>query len=141
MDITANQVGIWVLILVALVPAAKVVVDWIKPPQTQRIEQPLEVSRAAEFAPLKHLHTDLQTEIRCESTHKNINTRLDSFSSEIRAALQEHDRKAESRTSDVHERLNNLVTAIASSDSRTAGEIAEVRGALNAHLNNHPRPT
>ena len=138
MSVTTDQVGVWVLVLVALVPAAKVLVDWIKP-STQRLEQPVVVREDTAFAPLKHVHTDLQTESRCETIHKNINARLDSFSSEIRTALQEHDRKAESRTSDVHERLNNLVTSISDNESRVSGAIAEVRGSLNAHIASHPR--
>jgi hypothetical protein len=140
MELSANQVGVWILVLVALIPAAKVVVDWIKP-TTHRIEQPVETREVDTFAPLKHVHTELQTENRCEAIHRAINGRLDSFSSEIRTALQEHDRKAESRTSDVHERLNNLVTCISDNERRVTGDIAEVRGSLTAHIQSHSRAT
>ncbi len=138
MELSANQVGVWILVVVALVPAAKVLVDWIKP-TTHRIEQPIVVRASETFASLKHVHADLQTESRCEAIHRAINGRLDSFSSEIRTALQEHDRKAESRTSDVHERLNNLVTCISDNERRVSGEIAEVRGSLSAHIQSHSR--
>jgi hypothetical protein len=139
MDLTAaNQVGVWILVVVALIPAAKVLVDWIKP-TTHHIEQPLEVFESDKFAPLKHMHADLQTENRCEAIHRNINARFDSFAGEIRTSLQEHDRKAESRTSDVHERLNNLVTCISDNERRVVGDIAEVRGSLSAHITSHAR--
>jgi hypothetical protein len=134
MELTAAQVGIWIGVLVLLIPAAKTVSDWVRPP-TRNIEpQPLRVQPEPELAPRLHLHPDLQTEARCSNIHATIGQKFDQFSAEIRSSLREHDRKAEERTSAVHDRINSLIDGVNDKFTDISGDVAEIRGQLNNHI-------
>ena len=137
MELTASQVGIWIGVAILIIPAAKTVSDWIRPP-TRNIEpQPLRVQPEPELASRLHVHPDLQTESRCDNIHASLGLKFDQFSSEIRSSLREHDRKAEERTSGVHERVNSLIEGINNKFTEQAGDIAETRGQLHNHIANH----
>ncbi len=134
MELTASQIGIWIGVLILLIPAAKTLTDWVRPPTRMIEPQPLRVQPEPELAQRQHLHPDLQTESRCDNIHAQLGSKLDQFAAEIRSSLREHDRKAEERTVGVHERVNSLIEGINNKFTAVAGDIAEVRGQLNSHL-------
>jgi hypothetical protein len=134
MQVSAADVGLWIGVVVFLIPAIKVVVDWIRP-QSRRIEpQPLRVEAQPQYALANHTHAELQDEARCRETHAELSRTLAATVSEIRESLTEHDRKAESRASDTHERVNNLIASLSERDRQVAAELGELRGKLNNHI-------
>ena len=121
-----NELGIWVAILVLLIPAAKVVADWIRPP-VRRIEpQPLEVRPAAEYmsrADCARMHADTQ---RFEDHRFDS---IDSRLTELVAALDRRNTEGESRASKIHQRIDGVIETV-----------SELRGQVSNHINEHERP-
>jgi FixJ family two-component response regulator len=56
---------------------------------------------------------------------------------EIRASLAEHDRQAENRAGDTHERINTLIVSLNARDTQVAGDIGELRGKIDQHIAIH----
>jgi hypothetical protein len=127
--VNANQVGIWVGIVVLLIPAAKVVADWIRPP-IRRIEpQPLEVKPAADYmtrADCSRMHAETQ---RFEDQRFDA---IDARLAELVSALDRRNAEGEGRASKIHARIDGVVEAV-----------SELRGKVDTHISghgNHGRP-
>ena len=126
--VTPTEIGIWIGIVVLLVPTIKVVVDWIRP-QSRRIEsQPLEVKAAADYmsrADCTRMHAETQ---RFEDQRFDA---IDARLSELVAALDRRNQEGESRASKIHSRIDGVVEAV-----------SELRGKVDTHIanGNHGRP-
>lgn len=131
-----EAVGLWILVALALLPGIETIVGWIRP-RTQKIDQPLRVEAQPKYALEDHTHEDMQSESDCRDTHKVLAATWTATVSEIRASLIEHDRKAEERASDTHERINNLIATLGDRERQVAGEIGELKGKLNNHIATH----
>jgi hypothetical protein len=123
MSVTADQVGVWILVLVALVPAAKVVADWIKPPLRRIDPQPLEVRAAADYmsrADCARMHSETQ---RFEDQRFDA---IDARLSELVSALDRRNIEGETRASKIHSRIDGVVEAV-----------SELRGKVDTHISGH----
>jgi uncharacterized protein YicC (UPF0701 family) len=123
--VNANQVGIWVGIVVLLIPAIKVVVDWIKPPSRRIEPQPLEVRPAADYMTRQdcsRMHAETQ---RFEDQRFDA---IDARLSELVSALDRRNQEGESRASKIHQRIDGVVEAV-----------SELRGQVNTHISAHGR--
>ena len=125
MNPSASDIGIWIGIAILIIPAAKVIVDWIRP-QTRRIEpQPLEVKPAADYvtrADCTLMHAQTQ---RFEDQRFNA---IESRLSELVASLDRRNAEGESRAAKIHGRIDGVVEAV-----------SELRGQVNTHIDQHPR--
>ena len=120
---STSDVGIWIGVVVLLIPAAKVITDWIRPTPTQRLEQPIEVKPAAEYMTLDACRTmHLQIERFESAKFAAIESRI----GELTAALDRRNSDGEERASAIHARINPL-----------AQEIRGVADTLNNHLADH----
>lgn len=139
-DVSTTEIGVFVACAIALIPAVDAIRKWGQGAETRKIEpDPLNVQVQHPPASAQHAHMEYQTEERCNLIHDQFSARLDSFMGELRASLQEHDRKAEARTSEVHERMNKFVLATSEKLNAIAVNTARVEGALDNHVQNHGR--
>jgi hypothetical protein len=139
-DPTYTEIGVFVAVAIALIPAIDTLRGWIKPNSGRTIENdPLNV--AIQHPPVgpNHTHPENQLEARCNVMHQELNARFDNFASEVRASLADHDRKAEARTSDVHDRINNLVQSVSDKLTAIASATSNVQGKLDNHIANDAR--
>lgn len=125
MNPSASDIGIWIAVAVLLIPAVKVVVDWIRP-QVRRIEpQPIEVRPAADYVTRQdcaRMHSETQ---RFEDQRfDTIEARL----KELVAAMDRRNAEGEFRASKIHGRIDGVVEAV-----------SELRGQVNTHIDQHPR--
>lgn len=125
MNPSSTDIGIWIGVAVLLIPAVKVVVDWIRP-QTRRIEpQPLEVKPAADYmtrADCTRMHAETQ---RFEDQRFDaIEERL----TELVASLDRRNQEGEARASRIHGRIDGVVQTV-----------SELRGQVNNHIEEHSR--
>ena len=139
-DPTYTEIGVFVAVAIALIPAVDTLRGWIKPNSGRTIENdPLNV--AIQHPPVgpNHTHPENQLEARCTVMHAELNARYENFCAEIRASLSEHDRKAEARTSDVHERINSLVVSVSDKLTSISTATAYIQGQLQNHITNDAR--
>jgi hypothetical protein len=134
-DPTYTEIGVFVAVAIALIPAVDTLRGWIKPNSSRTIENdPLNVSIQHPPVGPNHQHPENQLEARCNVMHTELNHRFDKFAAEVRASLSEHDRKAEARTSDVHDRINNLVQSVSDKMAELAASNANIHGQLTNHI-------
>jgi hypothetical protein len=134
-DPTYAEIGVCVAVAIALIPAIDTLRGWIKPNSGRTIENdPLNV--AIQHPPVgpNHTHPENQLEARCNVMHTELNQRFDRFAAEVRASLTDHDRKAEARTIDVHQRINNLVESVSTKLTEIATSNANIEGQLANHI-------
>jgi hypothetical protein len=134
-DPTYTEIGVFVAVAIALIPAVDTLRGWIKPNSGRTIENdPLNV--AIQHPPVgpNHTHPENQLEARCNVMHTELNQRFDRFAAEVRSSLGEHDRKAEARTIDVHQRINNLVESVSTKLTEIATSNANIEGQLANHI-------
>jgi len=134
-DPTFTEIGVFVAVAIALIPAVDTLRGWIKPNSGRTIENdPLNV--AIQHPPVgpNHTHPENQLEARCNVMHQELNQRFDRFAAEVRASLTDHDRKAEARTIDVHQRINNLVESVSTKLTEIATSNANIEGQLANHI-------
>jgi hypothetical protein len=134
-DPTYTEIGVFVAVAIALIPAIDTLRGWIKPNSSRTIENdPLNV--AIQHPPVgpNHTHPENQLEARCNVMHQELNQRFDRFAAEVRASLTDHDRKAEARTIDVHQRINNLVESVSTKLTEIATSNANIEGQLANHI-------
>lgn len=120
--VTPTDVGIWIGIAILLVPAIKVVVDWIKPPSRRIDPQPLEVKAAADYmsrADCTRMHAETQ---RFEDQRFDA---IDARLADLVAALDRRNHEGESRASKIHQRIDGVVEAV-----------SELRGKVDTHIGN-----
>jgi hypothetical protein len=123
MNLSSSDVGVWICVAVLLIPAVKVIADWIRPAPTQRLEQPIEVKPAAQYMTME----------ACRAMHAQIErfeaakfAALETRISELTASLDRRNADGEERASAIHARINPL-----------AQEIRGVSDTLNNHLADH----
>jgi hypothetical protein len=134
-DPTYTEIGVFVAVAIALIPAVDTLRGWIKPNSSRTIENdPLNV--AIQHPPVgpNHTHPENQLEARCNVMHQELNQRFDRFAAEVRASLTDHDRKAEERTTVVHQRINNLVESVSEKLTEIATSNANIEGQLANHI-------
>jgi hypothetical protein len=123
MSLSPNDVGIWICVAVLLIPAVKVIADWIRPSPTQRLEQPIEIKPAAQYMTME----------ACRAMHAQIErfeaakfAAIEKQLSALTDALDRRNIDGEERASAIHARINPL-----------AQEIRGVSDTLNNHLADH----
>jgi DNA anti-recombination protein RmuC len=140
MDPTPQFIGLLVVGGIALIPAINAIRDWSGAGQARRLEpDPLNINLQQPPVSQNHQHPENQTEGRCSLIHAQLNLRFDDLAREVRASLQEHDRKAEDRTSEVHDRINGLVQSVNDKITEQAAAVAGVQAEIRAHCKNHAR--
>jgi uncharacterized protein YicC (UPF0701 family) len=124
MELNPTQVGVWIGVVVLLVPAVKVIVDWIRP-QTRRIEpQPLEVTLAAKYVTAEDcLRMHGQQQRFEDERFTNLSTQIGALTE----ALDRRNTEGEARASLIHQRINVVVESV-----------SELRGKVDNHIENHP---
>jgi len=106
---TSADVGMWILILVAMLPAAKVVSDWIRPSARRISPQPLEVTASPMYQTLRV----------CERVHDELNADLKRIDAKPASSVEALRHEIKSDIGSVHRRIDTLVETV----SEMRGEI------------------
>lgn len=114
-----SEIGLWVAIIVFLLPAAKVIVDWVKPPQIR--PQPISVKIQEEldkqFASKEELR---QHKEDVQNQMKDLRSYVHEEVHKLRDDLQRYWTSSDLARSGIHDRLNAYVEVL-----------YELRGTLN----------
>ena len=116
----ASEVGMWVLIVMAIIPSVKILADWVRPAKRSIEPQPLEVRGVSK----------LITSEDCEKQHQNEQrfngARFDAIEDRLKeliSALEKRNTEGEERARGIHKRVDVV-----------ASDLAAVRGRLEEHI-------
>jgi hypothetical protein len=139
----AQEVGVWVLVAVMLIPAIKSLVDMLRPPKRD-IQQPLSVRPDIpghdRFAPKDHAHPQYLTRDECGQRHAAEERRQDLRAQQILDAIEtqgrkieEHNKSAEERSSKLHQRVDPLAAGLAATDRTLTNHLEDHRAKGQGH--------
>src|SRR5229473_414134 len=101
---SALDVGTWIMIAILLVPAVKVLIDWIKPPQVR--PQPLAIRFHQEFVTKQELKEHKEDVVnQMKDLRAYVHEQVHQLSNEMQA----HWVAADNAREGVHDRINALV--------------------------------
>ena len=121
--VTPTEVGVWIGVLILLVPTVKVIADWVRPPSIRISQQPFETKVATEYmsrADCDRMHAETK---RFEDQRF---TAIDSRLTELVNALDRRNVEGEARALNIHHRVDNVIEAV-----------SELRGKVDTHIAGH----
>jgi hypothetical protein len=133
----AREVGVWVLVAIAILPAVKTVIDWARgTPRRDIGPLPLQVQEAPRFAPATHNHPEYMSRLECREAHKQESNRItaefeatqrqiDHLGNKLDTTLREHNADAEARAGKLHGRIDALVEKVGTLSGTVANHIQE----------------
>jgi hypothetical protein len=116
------NVGTWVLVAIALMPAIETLRRWFVGEKRKIGPQPFEVRAAPNYAPVDHTHTDHVT----RTDLSRVVEAVESLGQRVDSRFGALEKSAEARSSALHNRINPI-----------AEGVAALRARFEDHLSNH----
>lgn len=132
----AREVGVWVLVAIALLPSVKSIIEWARGTPKRDIVQPLQVTEAPRYAPIGHEHPQYMLRNECRDAHRVESQRItgefeatqrqiDHLGNKMDSTLREHNADAEARASKLHGRIDALVEKVGTLSGTMQNHIQE----------------
>ena len=133
----AREVGVWVLVALAVLPSIKSIIDWARgTPKRDIGPLPLQVQEAVRFAPISHDHPQYMLRQECRDAHKqegqritsefeNVHRQIANLGNKLDTTLNAHNAEAEARVSKLHGRIDVLVERVGTLSGTMSNHIQE----------------
>jgi hypothetical protein len=133
----AREIGVWVLVAIAILPAVKTVIDWARgTPKRDIGPQPIQVQEALRYAPAQHEHPQYMLREDCREAHKleskritaefeSVQRQIDHLGNKLDTTLTQHNVEAEARAGKLHGRIDVLVERVGTLSGTMSNHIQE----------------